>query len=193
MSAEGGTITLSSPNAVDYLIRANQGHSIKVESAALLVPITFEAGNVPQKVLHGTYFAFWKDIVSGGGLKPMSRNHVHCSAGTPEEGIVSGMRADAELIIEIDIERSLQEGEKWWLSDNGVILCEGGEEGLVSSKFFKQVTGRRLDVGVLWQDGEKIADLPAGLKMKVPQGKGRGNGGGGRGGRGGGRGGRGRS
>ncbi|KAL2881350.1 tRNA 2'-phosphotransferase 1 [Colletotrichum sp. CLE4] len=38
----------------DWLIRANQGHSIKVDSAGLLTPITLESENVPAVVVHGT-------------------------------------------------------------------------------------------------------------------------------------------
>lgn len=155
----------------DYLIRANQGHSIKVDAAAMMEEITLEKGNLPPITLHGTYFIFWKDILASGGLKPMSRNHVHCASGTPEEGVLTGFRKDAELVIEVDIEKSLQAGDKWWISTNGAILTEGGEGGILSTKFFKKVTGRRIDVGVLWQDGEKIADLPSGLKMHVPMGK----------------------
>ncbi|EHK24640.1 uncharacterized protein TRIVIDRAFT_168495, partial [Trichoderma virens Gv29-8] len=155
-----------------YLIRANQGHSIKIESAALLEPITFEAGNVPSRVLHGTYFAFWPAIEESGGLKVMGRNHIHCSTGTPEEGVTSGMRKDAELVIEIDVEKSLQDGIQWWKSDNGVLLTEGGEGGILSTSYFKKVTGRNIDVGVLWEDGERLSGLPEGIKGKVPSGKG---------------------
>ncbi|PTB67444.1 hypothetical protein BBK36DRAFT_1115682 [Trichoderma citrinoviride] len=170
-----------------YLIRANQGHSIKIESSAHLEPITLKAGNVPPKVVHGTYFAFWPAIEETGGLKVMGRNHIHCSTGTPEEGAVSGMRKDAELIVEIDVEKSLQEGIQWWRSDNGVLLTEGGEGGVLSTRFFKKVTGRKVDVGVLWEDGERLAGLPEGIKVRIPSGKGP-RGGGRRGGRGGGRG-----
>ncbi|KAI6772135.1 hypothetical protein HG530_003093 [Fusarium avenaceum] len=148
------SLEIPSTSSADYLIRANQGHSIKLESAALHAPITIEAGNVPQRVLHGSFFYFWPAIVETGGLKPMSRTHVHCSSGTPEEGVVSGMRKDAELIIEVDIEASLNAGVKWWLSDNGVLLTEGDEQGILSTKYFKSVTGRKVDIGVLWQDGE---------------------------------------
>ncbi|KAF4996902.1 hypothetical protein FGRMN_4223 [Fusarium graminum] len=186
--ATNPSLDTSSTSAADYLIRANQGHSIKIESAAIHAPITIEAGNVPERVLHGSFFYFWPAIVEAGGLKPMSRTHVHCSSGTPEEGVVSGMRKDAELIIEIDVEASLKDGVKWWLSDNGVLLTEGDEQGLLSTKYFKMVTGRKVDVGVLWQDGQWVSDLPAGLKISPPHGKGPRQGGG-RGGRGGRRGG----
>jgi 2'-phosphotransferase len=140
--------------------------------------------------VHGTYFAFWPAIVAAGGLKRMGRNHVHCSTGVPDqdgEAVVSGMRRDAELLVYIDVERSMREepGMKWWVSDNGVVLTEGlGEEGLVPARFFREVVGRKGDVGVLWRDGEWVADLPEGLRVVVPFGKG------GRGGRGGRRGGR---
>lgn len=181
----------SSTDPSDYLIRANQGHSIKIESSSLLVPITIEAGNVPPRVLHGTYYAFWEPIVESGGLKVMGRNHIHCSTGTLEEGVVSGMRKDAQLLIEIDMEKSLAAGIKWWLSDNGVILTEGDENGVLGVEFFRLVEGKNGDVGVLWENGVVVSQLPADIKKTVPHGKGpRGGGGRGRGSRGRGRGGR---
>jgi len=143
-------------------------------------------------VVHGTYFAFWSRIVASGGLRPMGRNHVHFSTGLPEDeaGVISGMRRDAELLVYVDVEASIREGAQWWISDNGVVLTEGvpDENGpVVDVKFFKKVLGRTQDVGVLWSDGEWVADLPEGIKIRMPQGKGR-AGGSGRGGRGGGRG-----
>lgn len=157
--------------ASGYLIRANQGHSLKVDETALFKPIQVGDEDFPQKVVHGTYFAFWKAILETGGLKPMTRGHIHCSDKTPEEGAVSGMRKDAELLVEIDIEGSLRDGVTWWRSDNGVLLTDGGERGVLGTRYFKLVTSRAVDVGVLWEDGVKVADLPAGLKFRVPAGK----------------------
>ncbi|KAK5664032.1 hypothetical protein OQA88_246 [Cercophora sp. LCS_1] len=195
-ATEGGDETSTDPK--DWLVRANQGHSIKLENEGLLKPLalpdadgTVPEGSVkvPETVVHGTYFAFWKGIVQSGGLKAMGRNHVHCSTGLPddEKGVISGMRKDAELLVYVDAEKSMRDGVKWWISDNGVVLTEGAEEegGLVSTKYFKEVVGRTQGVGTLWRDGEWVADLPDGIKIRVPQGKNRaGGGGGGRGGRG---------
>lgn len=115
----------------------------------------------------------------------MGRNHVHCSTGVPEDekGVVSGMRRDAELLVYVDVEKSMrEEGMQWWVSENGVVLTEGvGEEGVVDVKWFKEVVGRTQGVGTLWKDGKWVADLPEGIKVRVPQGKGRGGGRGGRG------------
>lgn len=176
-----------------WVIRANQGHSIKLESEALLRPVTLDAGNVPAAVVHGTYFAFWPRIVESGGLRRMGRNHVHCSTGLPDDEravVVSGMRRDAEVLVYVDVARSLADGAMaWWISDNGVVLTEGvGEEGLVPAKYFKEVSGRKEDVGTLWRDGEWVADLPEDLKSRPPPAKGGRGKGGGRGGKGGGRG-----
>ncbi|KAK8126687.1 uncharacterized protein PG998_002446 [Apiospora kogelbergensis] len=208
----------------DWLIRANQGHSIELASEALHAPITLEAANVPVVVVHGTYFAFWPSIVESGGLKKMGRTHVHFGTGLPEDGnpstatsskgpqqaqvhdagdetaaapekeerhgkpkVISGMRADAELLMFVDVEASLRNGDmKWWLSSNGVVLTEGDADGCVPLKYFKEVRGRRQGVGLLWKDGEQVADLPEGITIRTPQGKERQRGG--RGGRGGGRG-----
>jgi 2'-phosphotransferase len=165
----------------DWVIRANQGHSLAIESASLLKPITLEAGDVPETVVHGTYFAFYQAIVESGGLKKMGRNHIHMSTGLPEDklGIISGMRKDAEVLIYVDIQKSLKDGGVlWWISDNGVVLTEGDENGVLSTKYFKKVTGRELDVGTLWEDGEQIAELPEkARKMRPPTGKGAAGGG----------------
>lgn len=188
----------SSTDPSHWLIRANQGHSIKLDSEHLLKPLAPPSPAdgaqpegtlpIPPVVVHGTYFAFWPAIVASGGLKPMGRNHVHFSVGLPEDteaGVISGMRRDAEVLVYVDVAASIAEaGIKWWMSDNGVVLTEGAAaDGLVPLKYFKLVEGRRQGVGLLWKDGEKVADLPEGLKFRAPQGK-RG-GGGGRGGRGG--------
>lgn len=205
-SATNPDLDESSTDPSDWLIRANQGHSIKLDSEHLLKALALPAADekddgtaalpdgavaIPPAVIHGTYFAFWPAIVASGGLKPMGRNHVHFSVGLPEDseaGVISGMRRDAEVLIYVDVAASLRDGGiKWWMSDNGVVLTEGDANGLVPLKYFREVTGRKQDVGLLWKDGVKVADLPEGLQVRAPQGK-RGGGGGGRGGRGRGRG-----
>ncbi|SPO00545.1 related to tRNA 2`-phosphotransferase [Cephalotrichum gorgonifer] len=173
--ATNPSLSESSTDPSHYLIRANQGHSIAVANEGLLTPVTLEAANVPAEVVHGTYFCFWDAIVASGGLKVMGRNHVHCSTGLPGEvgGVISGMRRDAELLVYIDVERSLKDGAlQWWLSDNGVVLTEGDAEGLVPLKYFREVRGRTVDVGVLVKDGELVGELPEGIKKVVREGRG---------------------
>jgi 2'-phosphotransferase len=197
-------------NPTDYLIRANQGHSIQVDVEGLLTPITVEAGNVPETVVHGTNESAWRLIMKSGGLRRMGRNHIHFASGLPagfkslaidtastEEKeaapVISGMRNNSTVLVYIDINAALQAGIKFYISENGVILTEGNEKGLLSYEFFKLVESRKKDGGVLMSDGK----LPEGVVVDVEEwekevgnGKRGGRGGrSGRGGRGGGRGG----
>jgi 2'-phosphotransferase len=147
--------------------------------------------------------------VPGDDEKGKGHGQVHDvedEAAESKPKVISGMRSDAELLIFVDVERALRdnattttsndnskaksptgEGDqiKWWMSENNVVLTEGNAEGLIPLKYFKEVRGRRQGVGLLWKDGEKVADLPEGIVARVPMGKGKGNGGerGGRGGR----------
>lgn len=169
---------VASPDtAGDWLIRANQGHSIAIDSAALFKSITLEANNIPEIVVHGTYYGNYQSIIDSGGLKKMGRNHIHFSTGLPEdkEGVISGMRSDAEILIYVDVRGSLERGNglTWWLSDNGVVLSEGDAEGLIGTQWWRKVVGRRQDVGTLWENGVQVSELPQSVRgRKPPSGKG---------------------
>lgn len=69
-----------------YLIRANQGHSIPLDTSDLLTPITLDdPSSLPDVVVHGTRHDAWPLILESGGLKRMGRNHVHFATGVPEQ------------------------------------------------------------------------------------------------------------
>ena len=74
------------PQDVDYklfFIRATQGHSMKtIESENLLTPIRLDdLASIPEAVVHGTFYGAWEQILHSGGLKSMTRNHVHFASG----------------------------------------------------------------------------------------------------------------
>lgn len=178
--SEGQQTPLASSDPKDYLIRANQGHSLKVEAEDLLHPITSE--NLPETAVHGTTHAAWPLIVASGGLKPMGRNHVHFASGLPAgfksiidqsstdvaAPVISGMRKSSTVLMFLDIDKAMEAGIKFWLSDNGVILTEGNEDGIVPLDFFKRVEDRTGE-GVLLEDGKIVKEAP-------PKWKGKGNG-----------------
>ncbi|OAL53020.1 hypothetical protein IQ07DRAFT_619571 [Pyrenochaeta sp. DS3sAY3a] len=193
-----------SEDPADYLIRANQGHSVKVDTEGLLVPITEEANNIPDTVVHGTDEPAWRLIIKSGGLRRMGRNHMHFASGLPAgfkslepsaspadakdaAPVISGMRKTSSILIYIDIRAALAAGIKFFVSENGVILTEGNGEGFLPYQYFKRVESREQGGGVIMSGGL----LPEGVEVNVEEwerevaGKGRR---GGRGARGGGRG-----
>eukprot|EP01105_Mastigella_eilhardi_P006093 TRINITY_DN17700_c0_g1_i1.p2 TRINITY_DN17700_c0_g1~~TRINITY_DN17700_c0_g1_i1.p2 ORF type:complete len:234 (-),score=56.21 TRINITY_DN17700_c0_g1_i1:54-725(-) len=116
------------------MIRANQGHSIEVKSLEL-TPIT-DAANY-QYVVHGTYKMKFASIKQNG-LSKMKRQHVHCAKGLAgSTNVISGMRSSCDALIFIDVAQALADGLKFFLSANGVVLCES-----VPPKYFKYVVGR---------------------------------------------------
>ena len=193
--AEGKEET--SVKAGDWLIRANQGHSIEVESEGLLQPITLDMeGGLPEMVVHGTTRQAWTLIVESGGLKRMNRNHIHFAAGLPETfkplqssaaasadtetstaetaaaPVISGMRSTSTILVYLDLPKALEAGIKFWRSENGVILSAGDDgEGKVGMQFFKRVEDRK-GMGVLVEEGKVVQEAPAAWKPKG-EGKGR--------------------
>lgn len=118
-------------------IRANQGHSMKlIDSEGLLKPI-LSAEEVPVCV-HGTYLKNLESIKKNG-LNRMKRNHVHFARGLPaDNGVISGMRGNCEVLIYLDAKKALQDGMKLFVSENGVILTEGFN-GVVPPEYFANI------------------------------------------------------
>ena len=188
-AGEGSTVVngqtpLPSENPRDYKIRANQGHSLKVESEGLLQPVTAE--DIPSTCVHGTTHAAWPLILASGGLKPMGRNHIHFASGLPAgfksiidldqdsvaAPVISGMRKSSTVLVFLDVRRAMDAGLKFWRSDNGVLLTDGDENGVVKLEYFKRVEDRT-GAGVLVEDGRVVKDAPAEWGAKA-KGKGKG-------------------
>ncbi|KAI3800460.1 hypothetical protein L1987_28551 [Smallanthus sonchifolius] len=121
----------------ELLIRANQGHTVKlVETESLLKPI-LSAEEFPVCV-HGTYKKNLKSILESG-LKRMQRLHVHFACGLPTDGeVISGMRRDINILIFLDVRKALQGGMKLYISENKVILTEGFD-GVVPVEYFEKI------------------------------------------------------
>lgn len=49
------------------------------------------------------------------------------------------MRKSSDVLIYIDVQKALNSGIRFFLSDNGVVLTEGDERGFLSPEFFGKV------------------------------------------------------
>jgi len=96
-------------------IRANQGHSIKVD-------VELEEKEPPAILYHGTATRFLGSITKQG-LLPMSRLYVHLSKDM-ETATKVGTRHGSPIILEVDAEKMYRDGYKFYLSDNDVWLTE---------------------------------------------------------------------
>ena len=123
------------------MIRANQGHSIDIVNSEQLLTKINDPSAIPICV-HGTYFKAWKSIKTSG-LNRMKRNHIHMASGMPgEDGVISGMRSNCEIIIYIDIENAINDGGlDFYKSSNNVILTKGPILPRYFSKCIRRIDG----------------------------------------------------
>lgn len=96
-------------------IRANQGHSIKVD-------LQLKEVTPPEFLFHGTATRFL-DSIKQEGLKPQQRQHVHLSTDI-ETATAVGQRYGKPVILKIKALLMHEQGFKFYLSENGVWLTE---------------------------------------------------------------------
>lgn len=89
-------------------------------------------------IIHGTFKKNWQSI-KFSGLNKLTRNHIHFSIGLPgSENVKSGVRNNSEVLIYINFEKAINDGIKFYRSENDVILSEG-KNGIISSEYFEYV------------------------------------------------------
>lgn len=100
----------------DYTkIRANQGHSVNVD-------LEFEPTEPTGYLFHGTVDKFLESIQTNG-LQKRSRMHVHLSKDL-DTAVKVGSRRGKPVILKIDAVRMFRDGYPFYLSKNGVWLCD---------------------------------------------------------------------
>lgn len=131
----------TTPMAGDvWWIRANQGHSMK-DIKVELKPV-LSATDIPMAV-HGTTKVAWESIAVQG-LSRRTRNHIHLAQGIPDDdGVISGMRKFSQVLIYINVQKALDAGITFFLSENGVVLTEGDERGFLAPEYFLRVEDRK--------------------------------------------------
>lgn len=97
------------------LIRANQGHSIRVD-------VKFEEKEPPTLLWHGTGEKYVASI-DVQGLIPKSRLHVHLSKDE-DTAITVGKRHGKPIIYYVKAKQMYNDGYKFFLSVNGVWLTK---------------------------------------------------------------------
>lgn len=97
------------------LIRANQGHSIKVD-------LQLQESLPPDILYHGTGHKTVESILQKG-LSKMSRHHVHLSPDLDTAKKV-GSRHGKPVVFAVNAKKMQEEGHSFYCSDNGVWLVE---------------------------------------------------------------------
>ncbi len=97
------------------MIRANQGHSIKVKHG-------YKSKTPPSKLFHGTALRNMESILKSG-LDKRNRHHVHLS-GDFETAIAVGKRHGKPIVFNVDSGQMYADRMEFYQSENGVWLTE---------------------------------------------------------------------
>lgn len=142
-------------------IKANQGHSISEINETGMKEITLDNVDEYTEVVHGTFKDRLSSIIKNG-LSKMDRNHIHFAIGLPGDNkVVSGARQNANIFIFVDIKQAMEDGMKFFISENKVILTKG-IDGVLSSKYFKKILdkdGSFVDVSLISKDEHNHYDF----------------------------------
>lgn len=96
-------------------IRASQGHTVEVD-------LKLEPTEPLEYLYHGTVAKFI-DNIKETGLRPMERMHVHLSKDL-ETAVKVGSRRGKPVILKIKASEMNKDGHAFYVSANGVWLCE---------------------------------------------------------------------
>ena len=111
-------------------IRANQGHSTRIN-------LELKEAIPPDILYHGTADRFLKSILKEG-IKKMSRDYVHLSEDM-ETAYKVGSRHGKSFVLQIDAKKILEDGNKFYLSENGVWLVDR-----VLVKYIEVLTNKKI-------------------------------------------------
>lgn len=112
---EGNNKQRFSYNSDKTFIRANQGHSVKVN-------LCLESIEPPEMLYHGTASKNMKSLLING-IKKMQRHHVHLSDNV-DTALSVGSRHGKPIILEVYAKGMYDRGMKFYKSENGVWLTD---------------------------------------------------------------------
>ena len=108
-------------------VRANQGHSIKVD-------VGMKPSTPPAVLYHGTSVDRFDNIIATG-LHSGTRLHVHMS-DDHDTATTVGSRHGIPVVLFIDSKQMHEDGVPMWISENGVWLADRVESKYIFKKHY---------------------------------------------------------
>ncbi|EIW66407.1 hypothetical protein TREMEDRAFT_70249 [Tremella mesenterica DSM 1558] len=155
-NTEGKTEEDDGQTKGEWFIRATQGHSIHLETTALLTPVMDdeEGRRIVGEMVHGTKWELW-EVIKDQGLKRMSRQHIHLAPALTDHRITP--RPNSTLLIYLDLGEILAAGIPVYVSSNGVILTPGNEDGVIRKEMWRKAERvEKEERVVVWENGKEF-------------------------------------
>ena len=115
-----------------YFIRANQGHTTgKLNDSEMLTPLNEQI----EGCFHATFSSNINSIKKNG-LSRMERKHIHIAES---DNAKSGKRKTSNVKIYINMKSAIEDGIKFYQSENKCILTPGNDDGILLPKYFLKI------------------------------------------------------
>lgn len=130
-----------------------------------------DTDELPAFVVYETSYSRYPLILASGAIRRAAgtAQTVFVSAPVAEDGSLPAIEADIGIWIHLPSAMDADKTVVWQRSlDTGVIFTQAEE---LPIGLWKKAVARRLDIGVLLEDGEVKKEIPAGLRGKGAKGK----------------------
>lgn len=162
------TSTVVNPQlASSWLIRSTSNLAILSKISG--TPLSQDTESLPTFAIYATSYANYARILTQGILLNTSGSNLTLDTQPPHDN-----DSTAEVLFYVDLYAALHSGSglTWYLDENELQLIVADRKG-VEKEFWKKIVGRKGDVGVLWEEGHVVKNVPLGLRgKKVGGGKG---------------------
>lgn len=123
-------------------IRACYGHSIKdVDETQMMQPITN-----PEDFPLVIYLTSNECLpsIQKEGINKMNKIHIHFWTEYPDKKLIKipGRQENLDAFIEIDLRKAMEDGVKFFIASDGILLTPG-INGVLDKKYFKSITLRQ--------------------------------------------------
>ncbi|POS86756.1 hypothetical protein EPUL_003117, partial [Erysiphe pulchra] len=135
---------------------------------AILTPLNSSTTDLPKLIIYETSYANYPLILASGGIKRAGgQDHLSFKAvsliGTTE---LPPVTADVSIYIDLPSAIEANKNILWQRNQCGVVVTQGDDEGMVDKSLWKNAVARRIDIGVLFEDGEVKKEIPLSLRGK---------------------------
>lgn len=124
--------------------------------------------DLPKLIIYETSYANYPLILASGGIK-RAGGQVYLSfkpislISTTE---LPPVMADVSIYIDLPSAMEADMNILWQRNESGLVVTEGDEEGMIKKSLWKSAVARRIDIGILFEDGQVKKEIPLGLRGK---------------------------
>ncbi|RKF74277.1 putative trna 2 -phosphotransferase 1 protein [Golovinomyces cichoracearum] len=158
-------------NASDYMIGNNPStivSPVNEPTSTNIIALSLQSLSLPKLIVYETSYANYPLVLASGGIRRAGGQAYLLFKTVPliDATELPPVSADVSIYIDLPLAMEKDKNIKWFRSETGAVITEGDAEGKIDKSLWKNVVGRRADIGILYEDGQVKKEVPIGLRGK---------------------------